>query len=240
MALINTLIDEKLNSELIRDMVVAILISERNNQKALATAAEKDPDLWDFDVVTEQSTPAIMSAMTTDENIEPPAQSIVNVWIESLSENGDTTDNRWQYGYDLAINVDILSSRRSKKTATGYDRGDTLTAYELQRVIKLVHHILLAGQYSYLNMRRVVLKRKLTSVNIFQADINDRPAERVLGARFKIMVQTHEYTPQILTAEQPTAQNAAAYNSETLDDTGITIKDDADNTLIILEYDNEL
>lgn len=241
MAHIKELIDEQLYSELIRDMIAAILITERDNQKALALADDKDVSLWDFDVVKEQSMPVLMSVMTEEsESQEPPRTSVVNVWLESLNENGDTTDNTWQYGYDLSINVDILSSKRSKRTSTGYEHGDTLTAYELQRTIKLVHKILLAGSYRFLNMQRVVLNRKLVSITTFQPDINDRPLERILGARLKFIIQTHEYTPQILPADPPSGISAPSYNDETLDESVVTIADDAGNTLVICNYDQTL
>ena len=54
---IQTLITKSDNFELIRDEIAAILAVEIANQKALATIAEADTTLYDFDLFTERSDP---------------------------------------------------------------------------------------------------------------------------------------------------------------------------------------
>lgn len=234
MALLNTLITDRLNMERIRDMIVYILTTERDNQKALATAATLDPDLWDFKIVFEKSLPYMIAKMDTDTE---PDTSYVNVWFDSFNTNNGTGDGKRQYPYSYSYNIDIISSKRPEETATGYNESDLLTAYEVQRVSRLVHSILLSGPYTCLNMKRVVMSRKIASIQTFQPDLSDRPAERVLGVRIKLEVNAHEFTPQYILIPEETGVAAPGYSGETVDSIGLTCTDDEGNTLFITEYD---
>lgn len=194
---IDTLIDKQDNSEVVRDQIVAILALEVANQKALATAAGKDPDLWDFGVFTERSTPweALFDESAEGVVSETP---LVNVWYDSSNFPGDKGDTIERQKSDTIYNIDCYAAAVSAndRTGTGHTPGDLQASLNAQRVIRLVRNIIMAGENTYLQLRGTVWSRWFQSVNSFQPQLSDRPAIHVIGARMALAVGFNEFSPQ--------------------------------------------
>jgi hypothetical protein len=192
---IETLIDKQDNVEIIRDQIASILASETASQVALATSAGKpDPNLWSFRVFEERS----------------------NVWEEFPSQSGDTTPivNVWwdSSQFDKAgsnvverqkttavINLDCYGYGQSEANGTGQLCGDQKASQEVQRLIRLVRNILMAGEYTYLGFQKgLIWSRWVTNIQIFQPQQENRQVQNILGARISFSVTFSEFAPQVV------------------------------------------
>jgi hypothetical protein len=96
--------------------------------------------------------------------------------------------------YGLGISADVPGG--------GQIAGDKLAALEVQRALRLVRNILMAAEYTYLQLPRgVVWKRWIVSVNTFQPQIDNQNAQNVIGARLALQVTFAETSPQIVPTE---------------------------------------
>lgn len=194
---IATLINKQDTFELVRDEIASILLLEKDNQKLLAIDEDKNPDLWNFDVCIERSSPwELIEDPTSGEVIrETP---LVNVFFDQETFNGIQSNPVEQQRADGVFTIDCLATKVHEKNADGtISRGDELAARDVQRVVRLVRNILMAGFYTYLNMRGVVSQRDIQSVTMFQPNINDRPAQHVIGCRVNVAVNYNEFSPQV-------------------------------------------
>ena len=193
-AKITTLIDKQDNYEIVRDKVAQILADEVAAQKVLATAAAKDPDLWNFAVYTERSNPFILAR--DGAGGIAGEKEIVNVWLDnSVFTDGDTV-NRQQP--TTTINIDCVSVKSSTNNPAG---GITLSADErasldAERIGRLVRNILMSAVYTYLDLRGVVGSRWISRMQKFQPDREDQPVENATGYRVVLEVRENEFSPQ--------------------------------------------
>jgi hypothetical protein len=215
---ISTLIDKVDVFEAVRDKIALILATESAAQQVLASAAAEDPDLWELRVYTERTNP--WEAFRGDDTDRSP---IINVWFEnsgfprargnvvSKQESGSTY-NIDCYGYAVAANV----------VAGGYTPGDEGAALEVQRAVRLVRNILMAGHYVYLDLPRgTVSGRWLRTVNMFQPQIDNRAVEKVVGCRLALDVSFNEYSPQV------------GDTAETLDYVAVDVKRTEDGQIVV-------
>ncbi|MBP7735951.1 MAG: hypothetical protein KA369_08265 [Spirochaetes bacterium] len=195
MANILELIDKKDNFEIVRDEIAAILAVEKENQKVLAAADGQDPDLWNFDVYAERSSP--WELVEDSEGKIVADTPLVNVFFDSASSNAAGSNNIEQQLMEGTFTVDCVAAMTHRKAeGETFQHADELAAKEAQRIIRLVRNILMAGSYTYLGMRGVVLSREIQNIAMFQPQINDRPAEHVMVARLQLKVQYYEFSPQ--------------------------------------------
>ena len=123
---------------------------------------------------------------------------LVNVFFDQETFNGIQSNPVEQQRADGVFTIDCLATKVHEKNADGtISRGDELAARDVQRVVRLVRNILMAGFYTYLNMRGVVSQRDIQSVTMFQPNINDRPAQHVIGCRVNVAVNYNEFSPQV-------------------------------------------
>lgn len=203
---IQTLITKSDNFELIRDEIAAILAVEIANQKALATIAEADTTLYDFDLFTERSDP--WNLFFNDQNEIIRSKPVVNIFFESMSPNASKSNTIDQTDWTGTFSIDAISGKvNERNTSTNTMKyGDELSAKECQRIIKLCRNILQAGIYQYIftglsgavpiAITGVVSKRVISQIQMFKPDLNDRPSEHIFGARITLSVDFVEYSPQ--------------------------------------------
>lgn len=191
--MIDTLIDKTDTSELIRDKLADILVTESASQVALATTAgEPDPTLWALRVFTERANP-----FEEFLNEDPDPTPLVNVWFDSATfdmAGGNVVERQKADG---VFNVDCYGYAVSRETETGHAPGDRDAALEAQRAARLVRNILMAATYTYIGMRGLVGRRWISSIKAFQPAFDSPHAAHVVGVRVALAIVYNELSPQV-------------------------------------------
>lgn len=193
---ITVLIDKQDGFEVVRDKVAQILADESARQMALATAASKDPALWDLKVYRERSTP--WELLTGDER----ADHAINVWFDSANVDDSAADVTNRQTYIGTINVDVVFGSVAIETDDGHAPADRAAALGANRIIRLVRNILMSDSYTYLGLRQTqaplvaVGKRWIRSINTFQPQLDNKTAQHIVGARLELSVRYSEFSPQ--------------------------------------------
>lgn len=191
-----TLIDKQDGFEIVRDQIASILTVETANQKALATAASKDPALWDLHIYIERTDP--FSVWNNPNKTKAP---IVNVWYDVTDyEQAGSNTSSCQTAEGI-FNVDIYGYGISKDTAEGHTPGDLAGVNEAQRALKLVRNILMAAENTYLQFNdkpRLVTKRFPSQQQMFQPTKSPEESVHVGNARLKMKVRFLEDAPQVV------------------------------------------
>ncbi len=193
---IGQLIDKQDGFEVVRDKIVEILAINAAEQETLAVSAAKDPDLFTFRVFEERSNPF-------EEWLNSPADTtarrpIVNVMYDAASfdQSGSDTVERQKcvatyhidcYGYAVTAN----------DVAGGHIPGDKAAILNVQRCARLVRNILMAGHYTYLDLRGTVWQRWMQSATMFQPSIDGRTVQNVVACRLSFSVTFNELSPQV-------------------------------------------
>ena len=182
------LIDTPDRFETVRDQIAAILAVERDDQKAKAAAAGKNPALWDFKVYEERANPW-GDYLNENADLTP----IVNVWFDSDSFAEGATTRAETQKCNAFYNVDVIAA--AKRTTT--TAGDETAAKDAQRIARLVRNILMASEYAYLALPRgTCWDRQVESREAFQPGIGADASIRVLGMRVRMRVSFNEISPQ--------------------------------------------
>ncbi len=189
MAEITQLIDKLDTFEIVRDKIATILANESAMQVQLATDAGKpDPSLWALKVYTERATP--WDQYTSGD-------VIVNVWFDTTSVDesaSNTVRNQTMRG---TFNIDVIGfGVSSSNGAGGQVPGDELAALNAQRGLRLVRNIIMASNYTYLDMRGLVGQRMPQSISSFQPQLNSNPVDHAVGTRLALGVRYEEFSPQ--------------------------------------------
>ena len=191
--MIEALIDKQDNFEIIRDQIAAILATEVTNQKQLATAAGKDPALWDFKVYTERSNPWEGYLNDTAE-LTP----IVNVWYDNSNFLEASSNIVERQTTEAIFNIDCYGvANSSDNEAGGHNPGDKEAAFAVQRIIRLVRNILMSAEYIYLGLRGVVWQRWPQTITMFQPQQDRGNVRPVIAARIGFKVKFNEFSPQL-------------------------------------------
>jgi hypothetical protein len=198
-AKILTLIDLVENSAVIRDQIAAILLVESTKQQELAAQADEDPRLRRLRIFTEASNPWsewIDAPNPHDNAID--TSPIVNVSFDSATWDRKGSNSVERQKTIGVFNVDCYGYGVSSDGDTeGHDAGDRRAALEAQRAYALVRKILMAGEYTYLQLQGTVGNRWPESVQIQQPAIDGRPMQHVVAARFALKVEFNEFSPQV-------------------------------------------
>lgn len=218
------LIDKQDNAELVRDQIAAVLATEVENQKALATAAGKDPDLWDLKVYTERSNAWEQFRDATAGALPP----IVNVWYDSSAFDKGASNIMERQKADGTFNIDCVAHGVAESTVSGHTPGDMVAALAAQRALRLVRNILMAAENTYLQMRGVVWQRWPQEVRTFQPQLSPTEAVHIVGARLVLAVSFNELSPQVpaetldlVAAQVERAEDGAVVVSTSYDYTGV-------------------
>jgi len=223
---LSELIDKQDNSEIIRDQIVTILKDDTEAQQILATNAGKDPANWKLRVYAERANPWEQWLNITDDNISSVDKSpIINVLLDNSSFDLAKSDIVKRQHANAIYNIDCYGLGISKADGSGQILGDEQASFEVQRAVKLVRNILMAGETNiYLQLRGTVWGRWIESINIFQPELNARQAQKIVGARIKFAVSFNEFSPQYVGVPLQTV-------------TATVKRAEDDNILIETEYD---
>lgn len=191
--MIAELIDKQDNFEVIRDKIASILAEEVASQMALASAEGKDPNDWKLRIYTERSNPWEQFL-----NEQVDRSPLVNVWFDNSNYNpgqGSTVERQKTEG---VFNIDCYGfGISSDEAAGGHKPGDREAAFEVHRALRLVRNILMAAQYTYLDLRGVVWQRWPQSITSFQPQLDGRQMQKLVGARLAFRVIFNEFSPQV-------------------------------------------
>lgn len=194
-AIITELIDKLDAFEIVRDQIAAILKLESAAQQALATAAEKDPKQWGLSVYVERAAP-------WSQWLDMPAEADV-LPIVAVSFETDSADQSASGAVNVqrmiaTYNVDCYGYGVATETDDGHDPGDMRAALEVQRAVRLVRNILMAGHYTYLGLRGVVGKRWFSGKTMLVPEFESPAAQQVVACRMILQVEFIETTPQVI------------------------------------------
>ena len=228
MAVIDTLIDKQDTFEIIRDQIVAILVTESANQIVLATNAGKpEPNEWKLRVFKERSNPW-EQFLNNPEDPSPDLSPIVNVWYSSSDFDKAKGNVVKRQAAEAIYNIDIYGFGISESDgATGQKPGDREAAIEVQKAIKLVRNILMAGQNTYLQLRGTVWGRWPQSITVFQPEELGQAVQQVVGARLALAVTFNEFSPQFT----PSTLELLSVDVLRAEDGEIVVEADYDYTL---------
>lgn len=191
--MIDSLIDKQDNFEVIRDKVAAILVAEVAEQQKLAAAASKNPLPWKLRVFTERFNP-------WEQYLDKPNDKspLVNVWYDNSNFPEASGNISERQKSETIFNIDCYGyATSSDNSAGGHNPGDREAAFALQRAIRLVRNILMAAEYTYLDLRGLVWQRWIQSITSFQPQQGTNPVQDVIAARIALRVGFNEFSPQI-------------------------------------------
>jgi hypothetical protein len=192
--MILALIDKVDNSELIRDELGAILLSESASQQALATTAGKDPRLWALRVFVEHSNPWSEFEDAPDQIDATP---IVNVAFDRSDFDQSAGNVIDRQRASCLFHVDCYGYGVSSDAGGGgHIAGDKAASLEVQRAVRLVRNILMSDSYVYLGHRGIVARRWLNSIQVFQPPADAQTVQKIVGARLTFEVLLNEFGPQ--------------------------------------------
>lgn len=193
---ISTLIDKEDSSEIIRDQIAQILADEVASQMTLAIDAAKDPDDWKLRIYTERSNPWEQFLNPNDVGFD--GSPLVNVWFDNETFDtgaGSTVERQKTEG---VFNIDCYGYGQSKDDGgLGHIPGDKEASFEVQRAVRLVRNIIMAAEYTYLDLRGLVWQRWPQSITVFQPQLDSRNVSQVVGARIALRVAFNEFSPQV-------------------------------------------
>ncbi len=220
---IETLIDKQDTVEIVRDQIAAILALEQAAQVALATTAGKpDPDLWKLRVYQERSN--VWENLPSKTSDRSPA---VNVWWDSSTFDMSASNIVERQKSVATINIDCYGYGKSADDGgTGHTAGDKEAAETVQRAVRLVRNILMAGEYTYLALRGVVWRRWVDSITMMQPQQDSQNVHHIVAARLAFRVEFSEFSPQV----QPETLDLLTVDVQRTEDNQIVIEADYDYT----------
>lgn len=199
---ISTLIDKQDNFEIVRDQIALIVVTEVANQMALAVTAGKDPNDWKLRIFTEAFNPIEQFLNVKDTTPAVDLVPIVNVWYDASSFPESRGEPVERQGSDSVFNIDCYGyGLSSNNVAGGHNPGDKEASLEVQRAVRLVRNILMAGLNTYLQLRDTEVGIGLRwpqSITAFQPQLGVEPVQNVHGARIALKVSFNEFSPQII------------------------------------------
>lgn len=211
------LIDGPDTSEIVRDKIAEILVTEQAAQQALATAAAEDPRLWELRVFVERSDPwSEFQAVGEDQLDVAP---IINVAVDNLTYDASASNQISRQKTTAIYHIECYGYGIAKAEGAGQSPGDLLAALTLQRAVRLVRNILMAGEYTYLDLRGTIWRRWIRSIQFFEPSFDTRAIQHVLAARIAFEVGFNELSPQV--------------SGEILEAIGVTVRRTEDGEIVL-------
>jgi len=216
MSKITSLIDKQDTFEIIRDKIAAIIFTESAQQVALATTAGKPrPADWAVRVYTERSFPWDDYAGN---------ELLANVWFSSAVPDPRASGTVQEQTMIGTFNIDVIGFANSRANGAGHISGDEAAARVAARGVKLVRNMIMAGQYTYLDLRPIVGQRMPQQIEAFQPQFNTNAFEQAVGFRLALEVRYSEFSPQ--------------FEPDILDELSVTLQRAEDGHIYaVLEYD---
>ena len=185
-AQIHELISKVDNFEIVRDQIAAILTVELANQATLGLAPVPQ-------VFVERTNPWGMFL-----EAGPILAPVINVWFDSGSFDESTSNVVERQKMEAVYNIDCYGAAASQDDGgSGHQPADLEAALQAQRACRLARNILMAGHYTYLGLRGLVWRRFPQTLSMFQPQLDNRSAQRVVAARLALQVHFNEFSPQV-------------------------------------------
>jgi len=191
---IATLIDKQDNVEIIRAKLGQILLAEVAAQKALAIAATENPVLWNLRVFLDRTNPWNEFLQAPDQDVVD-ATPIANIHFDSSAVDGRASNVVTNQTYDGVFNIDVYGYGVSSYAATGHTAGDYKASSEAHRGCRLVRNILMAAEYTYLDLPGTVTKRMVQTIDAFRPPLDEKAATQVHAQRLRLGVRYYEEAP---------------------------------------------
>ncbi len=185
MAVINTLICDQDKVELVRDQVAAILALELENQYSLAVEAALE-NARDYKVRL-----FIENERPYDAAGEKNNFPFVNVMLEAATPSAK--NSRVDYQETTAVYGIYCYAVGNFYGGVSDDRLAGIKAWMLAR---LVRNILMAGEYTYLGLRKTVFSRNITKIESGKDAGMPDAAMAVSVIRITLEVVVNERSPQ--------------------------------------------
>lgn len=220
------LIDKQDTFEIVRDEIVAILVTEIASQQALAiTAGKPNPEEWKLRIFKERANPweQFLNAPVAD------TSPLVNVWYDNSNFVEAKSNIIERQNAVATYNIDCYGYGVSKTDGgSGHIPGDRDAALAAQRALRLVRNILMAAEYTYLGtLRGIVWQRWVQAVTVFQPQQEAQNVQNIVGARIAFRVSFNEFSPQVV----PEVLELLAATVKRAEDDEIVIEADYDYPL---------
>lgn len=206
-------------SEVVRDKIAEILVTEQAAQQALAQAAAEDPRLWELRVFVERSNPWSEFQQPGPDDDQLDVAPIINVAVDNLTYDASASNQISRQKTTAIYHLECYGYGVAKPDGAGQSPGDHLAALTLQRAVRLVRNILMAGEYTYLDLRGTIWRRWIRSIQFFEPSFDTRAIQHVLAARIAFEVGFNEMSPQV--------------SGETLEAIGVTVKRTEDGEIVL-------
>ena len=192
--MIPTLINTSDGFEIVRSKIISILTTEIASQKALATAASEDPNLWNVRIFAEANNPFEMFLNNGSSSDNSP---LCNVMFYE-SDNDPSSGNLVSEQAEMSkFWLDCYGYGRAASTDDGHLPGDEAGAYEASRAARLVRSILMAGEYIHLGLRGLVTKRRVVRRTVSKPQSGDEAIQNICLYRLEFEVRHSEVAPQV-------------------------------------------
>jgi hypothetical protein len=195
--MIQTLIPLEGSFQLVRDKILSILVTEIANQQVLAAQQLEDPDDWKIRVYAERANPWDQWLNITPTTDTSP---IANIWYDNTVFPQGHGNVKGRQKNEAIYNIDCYGfAIASPDLAGGHNPGDREAAYIAHRAVNLISKILMAAEYTYLDLQRgSIWKRWVDSITVYQPEFEGRTVQQVVGARIAFRVEFNEFTPQFI------------------------------------------
>ena len=191
---LTALIDKQDNVEIIRDKIGQILLAEVAAQKALATADAQDPVGWNLRVFLDRTNPWTEFIQAPEQDTID-ASPLVNIHFDNSAVDGRASNVVTNQTYDGSFNIAVYGYGVSTYSATGHVAGDVKASNEAFRAMRLVRNILMAAEYTYLDLPGTVTKRMVDTIDMFRPPLDERAATQVHAHRLRLGVRYYEEAP---------------------------------------------
>jgi hypothetical protein len=192
MAHIDKLLNENDHAEVIRDTITAILKTEIDNQKKIATKLNIE-DKHDFDISIYSENTRPYDLLTDNYNPFP----LINICMQKMVQDerpGSSVNNQ---KYVITFNIDCWECGNSYNKELPDDYLSSIRAWKTARIVR---NILMAGCYTYLGIRKIVRKREIKSIDAIIPQGMADSAISVTVCRIIFNVETYEESPQVTPA----------------------------------------
>jgi hypothetical protein len=188
------------NAEIIRDRIAAILKLEFENQKILADNDNTIENKKDFNikVYIENSRPWELISNSGKNNPFP----LVNVCLQETNEDQNKpgpTVGKIKYAGTYYVDCYGCGNYRpvyNENENAEYIPDDSLSAIRAWHTTRVTRNILMSGQYAYLGMQGVVMRRRITKITTVIPAGLDASAISITACRIIFEVEFYEISPE--------------------------------------------
>lgn len=194
------LIDKQDSSEIVRDQIAGILLTELANQQALATTAGKDPLDWTLDVFVERDWP-VERWLNASLDLTADTVPVVSIQVEQSSRNDAATSvPKGRQVFDVTYLIDTIARGVTTDVpGGGHVPADKAAHLNCQAANRLVRNILAALPYRFLELRAIVWAHPaVESMEFGPVKLDEtEPSLAIWGCRMRFKVTMTESSPEL-------------------------------------------